>query len=81
VGFEPTIPVFKRTVTVHALVHAATVIDIFLNSFNYTCAKVVEFCYFHLLLDNMSRNVFKKFFLLYLLLCYINIPALCYFIY
>jgi hypothetical protein len=26
VGFEPTIPVFKRAKTVHALDHAATVI-------------------------------------------------------
>jgi hypothetical protein len=35
VGFEPTIPVFERTKTAHALESAATVIGVFL----YTVRK------------------------------------------
>jgi hypothetical protein len=36
VGFEPTIPVFKRAKTVHVLVRAAIVIDLASYTFQFT---------------------------------------------
>jgi hypothetical protein len=44
VGFEPTIPVFKRAKTVHTLYPAVTVIRMFFHFMSYLLVDYNEFC-------------------------------------